>query len=183
MQNSVNNTLTSVTSTISSLLPTMDLYLTIFLMVLAFCVGLLVSTSCLLYFILFQRQVKPDTTIKSDPSTFVHFPSPGLTPFTSTRPTPIIFTRSLEDSLGSTMSFGRILANRQMNTLELGLQNVLTQNEQVYLESLVKSGIDLSKTITDRQMLEKRYPTRRLFHSTLPTIVDVPELPEVHRTS
>ena len=85
--------------------------------------------------------------------------------------------------MGSTMSFGRILANRQMNTLELGLQNVLTQNEQIYLESLVKSGIDLRKTITDRQMLERRYPTRRLFHSTLPTIVDVPELVPIFRSN
>ena len=151
-------------------------------MVLAFCVGLLVSTCYLLYFLLFKRQVKPDTTTRSDPSTFVHFPSPGLTPFTSTRPSHI-FTSSLEDSLGSTMSFGRILANRQMNTLEFGLKSVLALHQQAYHESLVKGGVDLHKTISGRSIFEKKYPTRRLFQSTLPTIADVPELPEVHRTS
>ena len=158
----------------------MDLYITILLMVLAFCVGLLISTCCLLYFLLFKRKVKPDTTIRSDPSTFVHFPSPGLTPFRSSHPS-LKFVGSLEDSLPSAMSFGRILEHHQMNTLELALQNVLALHEQhTYIESIVGRKTDLSTTISNRQIVDKRYPTRQLFHSTLPTIVDVPELPEVH---
>ena len=179
LKHSVNNILTSVISATVTCLLTMDLYLAILLMILAFCVGLIAATCCLLYFLLFKRQVKPDTTIKTDPSTFVHFPSPGLTPFNSTRPS-IIFSSSLEDSLGSTMSFGRILANHQANILEHGLQNILAVHEQAYLESLEKGGVDMRKTLGHRRMLEKRYPTKQLFHSTLPTIADVPK---VHRSS
>ena len=81
------------------------------------------------------------------------------------------------------MSFGRILAHRQSNSLELGLQHVLVQHKQAYLESLVKGGVDLRKTIGDRSIMEKKYPNRRLFRSTLPTIADLPEPPKVHMTS
>ena len=179
---SLCSTVTSVTSTTSIKLFNMDLYLTILLMVLAFCVGLMVSTCCLIYFIFFKKQVKPDTTTSTDPSTFVHFPSPGLTPFKHSRPN-FTFSSSFEDSFGSTMSFGRVLKYHQNNSLELGLQNVLALHKQAYLESLVKGGVDIRKSLGDRSIMEKKYPTRRLFHSTLPTIADVPELPEVHKTS
>ena len=170
----------------------------IILMVLAFCLGLLVSMCVLLYFILFRTPHKhmdiTTTTGMSEPSTFVHFPSPGLTPYRATRQPSVSFAGTLEDSMASTMSFGRILAHHQINSLEQGLQNILSlHQEKTYIESLVRGGgIDLRRTIMDAGVIDKRfYPTRtRLFQSVdgschvgtrqLPTIVDMPDLPEVH---
>ena len=191
-QDKTVQTVTSVSSTSPTKLLTMELFVMIILMVLAFCVGLLVSMCVLLYFILFRTQDKHmdvTTTTGSEPSTFVHFPSPGLTPFRATRPT-VNFAGALEDSMASTMSFGRILAHHQINSLEQGLQNILSLHENTYIESLVRGGgIDLRRTIVDHGVIDKRfYPTRRLFNSVdgchvgnrLPTIADMPDLPEVH---
>ena len=183
--------------TVSSVSPTklltMELYVMIILMVLAFCLGLLVSMCVLLYFILFRTPHKhmdiTTTTGMSEPSTFVHFPSPGLTPYRATRQPSVSFAGTLEDSMASTMSFGRILAHHQINSLEQGLQNILSHHEKTYIESLVRGrGIDLPRTIVDHgSVIDKRfYPTRtRLFQSVdgtrqHPTIADMPELPEVH---
>ena len=188
--------------TVSSVSPTklltMELYVMIILMVLAFCLGLLVSMCVLLYFILFRTPHKhmdiTTTTGMSEPSTFVHFPSPGLTPYRATRQPSVSFAGTLEDSMASTMSFGRILAHHQINSLEQGLQNILSLHEKTYIESLVRGGgIDLRRTIMDHGVIDKRfYPTRtRLFQSVdgyhvgltrqqLPTIADMPDLPEVH---
>ena len=141
-----DKTVATVTGSVSSTSPTkllslltMELYVMIILMVLAFCLGLLVSMCVLLYFILFRRQDKhmdiTTTTGMSDPSTFVHFPSPGLTPFRTKRPS-VNFAGALEESMASTMSFGRILAHNQINSLEQGLQNILSLHENTYIDSL-----------------------------------------------
>ena len=92
--------------------------------------------------------------------------------------------------MSSTMSFGRILAQNNNNSLDASLHNVLALHKATYIESLVRGGVDLRNTIGDRRVVDKRlYPTRRLFYSVdscshvgkrLPTIIDVLELPEVH---
>ena len=149
------------------------------LLAVSFCFGLLVALASLTYFIsYFRKDDENSKPIQLSPcklqstGQFIHFASP----LDSTRHT---INESSINNNGSSFNYPSTLSpfghGATHQSLEVSLKNVLAQNQRVYIESLVSSGVDLSSVDGTCSMEQRKTSTGRDYFTG---IHNTPSLPK-----